>query len=229
MLVAAIRCYLLVTTSCAVQGLSLTTLHKDILTALLQHLDTAQQAKLRLVCKQLADAVRLQTTEASTLQRVSSQLAQGLNSRFPELHSLTCKYPVSTHYLCSLTRLTHLCLGDSDCHSSHVFRCDLAPLESLPLLHSLHLQRVVLQPLAAEPACMLAALTQLRTLCLESCQTDQSPGPHDISALPRLRQLQVLMRNEAWLAQLGTRTNLQKVPAAPSVLLLSLGSSSKSR
>ena len=201
------------------QGLSLTTLPKDILTALLQHLDTAHQAKLRLVCKQLADAVRLQTTEASTSQQVSSQLAQGLDSRFPELHSLTCKYPVSTHYLFSLTRLTRLtrlCLGDCDRHSSHTFRCDLAPLESLPLLHSLHLQRVVLQPQAAEPACMLAALMQLRSLCLESCQADHSHGPHDISALPQLRQLQVLVRNEAWLAQLGVLTNLQKVPSCSS-------------
>lgn len=180
--------------SCKLQGLNLTQLPKDVLTALLRQLSRKQQATLRLVCKQLADIIRLHTTQASTTQRMTRQAAQALDSRFPQLASLTCTRPVSMHYICQLTRLTSIRLGDKE--ADNMYQLDLAPLEELPELHSLHLESVELHTLKPTSFCGLAALTQLKHLCLDQCEaaeeSDRPSGFHNFSALPQTTYLQVL-------------------------------------
>ena len=143
---------------------NLVTLPEDVLKAIFQQLSLQQQATLRLVCKPLSAAVRLNAIEASTAQCLTRQAAVVLDSRFPQLRSLTCKDPVSTHHLSSLTRLTKLyALPHTGATASIItLQLDHEPLEALPGLHTLQLDSVSIQTLTSAPDCALAALTQLQ-------------------------------------------------------------------
>ena len=176
----------------------LVTLPEDVLKAIFQQLSLQQQATLRLVCKPLSAAVRLNAIEASTAQCLTRQAAVVLDSRFPQLRSLTCKDPVSTHHLSSLTRLTKICFATHRRNGQrHPLQLDLGPLEALPGLHTLQLESVSMQTLTSAPHCALAALTQLQELVLIDCTAHTQSGrrdssPQDLSALPQISSLQVL-------------------------------------
>ena len=175
----------------------LVTLPEDVLKGILKQLSLQQQATLRLVCKQLAATVRLTATEASTAQRLTCQAAVVLDSHFPQLRSLTCKDPVSTHHLSSLIRVTKICFAThSRIGQRYPLQLDLGPLEALPGLHILQLESVSIQSLTSSD-CTLAALTQLRELILIDCVAHKQSGrrnssPQDFSALSNISSLQVL-------------------------------------
>ena len=176
-------------------------------------MDTKHQAVLRLSCKQLAASVRAQISHASTAHHISRRAALTLQRSFPQLCSLSLLNPVSTHHLQLLSRLTRLTFAPSGRSAGSQITVDLAPLEDLPRLHTLHLEQVQMQQLSPTPSCVMAAITQLQALRLVDCTCS---GAHlqkaqDLAALPGVTKLQVVDKSPAGLARLNGLQNLHQV------------------
>ena len=154
------------------QGPSLTALPEGVLSHLCRFLGHRQLATVRLVCKQLADVVRQQVTSAKTSQRLTSQHVAHLDRRFSALTSLTCMDPVSTYRLATLTGLTMLSLStEIPAWPEEFCDVDFGPLEDLPQLDTLQLDCIRMPTLTPSISCALAALTQLKTLRFQHCET----------------------------------------------------------
>ena len=206
-------CAALVLKLLLLQATSLEALPTDILNQILYQLDAQQQARLRLTCRLLAGAVSSQLSHASTALHISRAAALSLQQAFPRLVSLALIDPLSTHRLPLLTRLISVSLALSKRSLSSSMTVDLAPLEDLPSLHTLHLENVQMQRLAPGPACIMAALTQLKALRLVDC-TVAGPGsakPQDLAALPGVTKLQVVDQSPAGLVRLTGLHNMQQV------------------
>ena len=192
------------------QAVNLTTLPTDVFAQILGQVLPSDKAALRLVSRQLAAAVRGQLTHASTARHISRRAAVSLQHSFPRLTSLALINPVSTHHLQLLSRLTCITFAPSKRSLGSLITVDLAPLEDLPRLHTLHLEQVQMQQLSTSPSCVMAALTQLQALRLVGCASSDK-GAQDLAALPGVTKLQVVDKSPAGLARLNGLQNLHKV------------------
>ena len=193
------------------QGFKLHLLPPDIFGKVLQQLDPKQQSALRLVNRHLAASVPAEITSASTSCYLSGSAAHFL-SNCPHLVSLKLSTPVSTFHLHQLTRLTRVIITPRP-QGTLEFGVDLAPLEALPRLHTLHLEHASIQHPAPGPFCVWGSLTQLQQLQLVDCMSSGrfTERPADFAALRGMTHLQVLDRSGEGLHMLNGLSGLHKV------------------